>query len=125
MKEKPTYTIIGDDTEIKGDIIVRGSLVIAGRIFGNVSADETVSITAGSVVTGTISARNIYINGTVKKGVKATGKVVLSADSRLEGTLKAAKLIIEEGAFYSGICSMDVEEKDSDIPDNNSSEKLE
>jgi cytoskeletal protein CcmA (bactofilin family) len=112
MKEKPTYTIIGDDTEIHGDIIIHGSLVIAGRIQGNVTADETVSITAGSIVTGTITARNIFINGTVKKGVIATGKVVLSADSRLEGTLKAAKLIIEEGAIYSGICSMETNEPD-------------
>ncbi|HDT12219.1 MAG TPA: polymer-forming cytoskeletal protein [Candidatus Marinimicrobia bacterium] len=122
MKEKPTYTIIGDDTEIKGDINVRGSLVIAGRIYGNVTADETVSITAGSIVTGTITARNVYINGTVKKGVKASGKVVLSPDSRLEGTLKAAKLIIEEGAFYSGICSMENEEPEPEASMENSSE---
>jgi len=125
MKEKPTYTIIGDDTEIKGDIIIRGSLVIAGRVYGNVTADETVSITAGSVVTGTITARNIYISGTVKKGVKASGKVALSADSRLEGTLKASKLIIEEGAFYTGICSMENEEPESENLNENFTEKLE
>ncbi|MCD6234028.1 MAG: hypothetical protein DRP86_05865 [Candidatus Neomarinimicrobiota bacterium] len=106
MKEKPTYTIIGDDTEIKGDVFIKGSIMIAGKIEGNVTAGETVSITAGSVVNGSISAKDIFISGTVLNGVHATGKVTLGADSRLEGTLKASRLIIEDGARYSGLCSM-------------------
>ncbi len=106
MKEKPTYTIIGDDTEIKGDVFIKGSIMIAGKISGNVTAGETVNVTAGSVVKGTITAQNIYVSGTVLKGVKASGKVVLGADSRLEGTLQAARLVIEDGAVYSGLCTM-------------------
>ncbi|MDD5583118.1 MAG: polymer-forming cytoskeletal protein [Candidatus Marinimicrobia bacterium] len=106
MKEKPTYTIIGDDTEIKGDIFIKGSIMIAGKIDGNITADETVSVTAGSIVNGMIKASDVYVSGTVLKGVHASGKVVLGSDSKLEGPLKAARLIIEEGAQYSGLCTM-------------------
>lgn len=119
MKEKPTYTIIGDDTEITGDVFIKGSIMIAGKIDGNVTAGETVSVTAGSVVNGSISARDIFISGTVLKGVKASGKVTLGADSHLEGTLKASRLIIEDGARYSGLCAMtDDEETRVDVGEN-------
>jgi len=116
MKEKPTYTIIGDDTEIKGDVFIKGSIMIAGKVEGNVTAGETVSVTAGSVVNGSIRAKDIFISGTVLNGVHATGKVTLGSDSRLEGTLKATRLIIEDGARYSGLCAMTDEEK---IPEDN------
>jgi cytoskeletal protein CcmA (bactofilin family) len=119
MKEKPTYTIIGDDTEIAGNVFIKGSIMIAGKVDGNVTAGETVNVTAGSVVKGMITAQNIYVSGTVLKGVNAKGKVVLGSDSRLEGPLKAARLIIEDGAVYSGLCTMPENEENEETEDRN------
>ena len=48
-------TIVLNDSEIEGDIILPGDLCLFGKISGNVTAKGKVEVKSGAVVTGNIS----------------------------------------------------------------------
>jgi len=102
MKEKPSYTIIGDNTVIEGNIKVRGSLMVAGKVTGDVEADETVRIALGAEILGRVKGSEIILNGSVGNGIEAGGKVILGEKSSLKGDLIARRLVVEEGAVFIG-----------------------
>ena len=108
-KEKPTYTIIGTTTVIDGPVHVNGDIIIGGTIKNNIDAKGVVRIPEGGLVEGTIKAREVHLNGMVKKGIYADEKIVLGVKSEFSGELVTKKLIVEEGAQISG--KMQVTEK--------------
>jgi cytoskeletal protein CcmA (bactofilin family) len=109
QSEKPeskTSSILGPDLEINGDVKVSGSLLIYGKVFGNIQSNGAVRTANGSVVNGNISAKEAAIGGKVDGDLDVEKKVTLGDTSFLTGNLKAAILTIEEGAKFDGVCSM-------------------
>jgi len=109
QSEKPeskTSSILGPELEINGDVKVSGSLLIYGKVFGSIQSSGAVRTANGSVVNGNISAKEVAIGGKVDGDLDVEKKVTLGDTSFLTGNLKAAILIIEEGAKFDGVCSM-------------------
>jgi cytoskeletal protein CcmA (bactofilin family) len=114
QSEKPeskTSSILGPELEIHGDVKVSGSLLIYGKVFGNIQSNGAVRTAKGSVVKGNISAKEAAIGGKVDGDLKVEKKVTLGDTSFLSGNLTAAILTIEEGAKFDGVCSMEKETK--------------
>ena len=101
-----TSSILGPELEIHGDVKVSGSLLIYGKIFGNIHSNGAVRTANGSEVKGNITAKEVTIGGKVYGDVDVDKKVTLGDTSALTGNLKAATLTIEEGAKFEGICNM-------------------
>ena len=106
-----TSSILGPELEIHGDVKVSGSLLIYGKVFGNIQSNGIVQTANGSVVTGNISAKDIAIGGKVDGDLDVEKKVTLGDTSFLSGNLKASILTIEEGAKFDGVCSMEKNSK--------------
>ena len=102
-----TSSILGPELEIHGDVKVSGSLLIYGKVFGNIKSNGAVRTANGSEVTGNIVANEATIGGNVDGDIEAEKKVTLGDTSILKGNLKASILTIEEGAKFEGVCSMD------------------
>ena len=101
-----TSSILGPELEIHGDVKVSGSLLIYGKVFGNIQSAGAVQTANGSIVNGNIAAMDASISGKVDGDVDVEKKVILGESSHLTGNLKAAILTIEEGAKFDGVCSM-------------------
>ena len=101
-----TSSILGPELEIHGDVKVSGSLLIYGKVFGNIQSNGAVQTANGSVVNGNISAKDVAIGGKVDGDLDVEKKVTLGDTSHLSGNLKASILTIEEGAKFDGVCSM-------------------
>ncbi len=101
-----TSSILGPELEIHGDVKVSGSLLIYGKVFGNIQSSGAVQTANGSVVNGNISAKDVAIGGKVDGDLDVEKKVTLGDTSYLSGNLKAAILTIEEGAKFDGVCNM-------------------
>ena len=101
-----TSSILGPELEIHGDVKVSGSLLIYGKVFGNIHSSGTVRTASGSEVKGNITASEVTIGGKVDGDVNVDKKVTLGDSSALTGNLKAATLTIEEGAKFEGVCNM-------------------
>ena len=109
QSDKPdskTSSILGPELEIHGDVKVSGSLLIYGKVFGNIQSSGSVRTANGSVVNGNISANDATIGGKVEGDLDVEKKVTLGDTSFLTGNLKASILTIEEGAKFDGVCSM-------------------
>ena len=109
QSDKPdskTSSILGPELEIHGDVKVSGSLLIYGKIFGNIHSNGAVQTANGSVINGNISAKEAAISGKVDGDLDIEKKVTLGDTSYLTGNLKASILTIEEGAKFDGVCSM-------------------
>ena len=101
-----TSSILGPELEIHGDVKVAGSLLIYGKVFGNIISTGAVRTANGSEVKGNITAKEVTIGGKVDGDVDVDKKVTLGDSSALTGNLKAATLTIEEGAKFEGVCNM-------------------
>ena len=115
-----TSSILGPELEIHGDVKVSGSLLIYGRVFGNIHSTGAVRTADGSEVKGDISAQEATIGGKIDGDLIVDKKVTLGETSLLTGNLKAAILTIEEGAKFEGVCNMlQNKQKDEEIDANN------
>ncbi len=118
MKEKPTYTIIGEDTEVQGAISVKGSIMVSGIVNGSIVAGDTVRIPSTGKIKGNVKAKEVYLNGVVTQGISAEDKVKIGLNGVFTGDLISRKLIVEEGAKIFGKCEIG-EQKNSNIKKNN------
>ena len=106
MINSNTSSILGPELEIHGDVKVSGSLLLYGKVFGNITSDGSVRTAEGSQVKGSIIANEATIGGVVDGDIEVKNKLILGESSDLTGNLKAATLTIEEGAKFEGLCNM-------------------
>ncbi len=109
QSDKPdnkTSSILGPELEITGDVKVSGSLLIYGKVNGNIQSNGAVRTAKGSIVVGNIAAKEAAIGGKIDGDLNIKEKVTLGASSYLTGNLKASILTIEEGAKFEGACNM-------------------
>ncbi len=95
-----TFSVIGSDVTIKGDISASTELHVDGRIEGDISCASLVQ-GEGSVVHGAIEAESARLSGTVVGSISARELVVLKS-ARIEGDVHYDALTIEQGAEVEG-----------------------
>lgn len=98
--------IISAHTIVEGKIKAQGNLRIDGKVFGDLVVTENIAVGLSGEVEGNISAKNIDIAGKVKGNVSVSDKIVLESKAFVHGDLKAAKLVVDEGANFNGKISM-------------------
>ena len=88
-----SQTIVLNDSEIEGDIILPGNLCLFGKISGNVTAKGKVEVKLGAVVTGNIFCRELEIGGVVEGNVEACF-LMIEENAVLKGDVQAGKLVV-------------------------------
>ena len=104
--ETPSVNIIGNGTDIKGNIKSNGDLRIDGFITGNINASGKVVVGSTGRVEGEISCQNADISGDVKANIKVTELLSLKANAVVSGDNFTNELAIEPGAVFTGACKM-------------------
>lgn len=105
-KKAELNTIIGKGTTIEGSIKLQNSLRVDGKIKGNVNTPESIVVGKDGEINGEITVGNAVVGGKVEGKIEAKGKVVLESKSSFSGEMITAKLVIDEGAFFDGQCTM-------------------
>ena len=99
-------TILGPDSDFEGRLTVKQSMRIDGRIKGEVTSAEMITIGSSGVIEGDVTARDIIMGGKVTGKMTASGKTILERSSSLNGDLKTSRLVVEEGAVFNGHSDM-------------------
>lgn len=102
MTTESTTTVIGGDTHFKGELTYDGSARILGRFEGAITTKGDLHIAEGASCKAQITVGSATIDGAVEGNLTATGVVQLNATSKLVGDLAAGKLIVAEGATFTG-----------------------
>ena len=96
------WTVIGSDTVIKGEMAVENRARILGRFEGTIKSKGQVEVADKATRKAIVEASIVQIDGAVEGNITATDKVQLNATARMTGDLVAAKLIVTEGAAFTG-----------------------
>ena len=99
--------LIGKGTEIEGTLRTDSSIVVHGKVKGDIICKNTITIGSDGYIEGNVEAQNAIVGGTVSGTLKVSGKIVLESNSALHGELKTSKLVIDEGAVFDGKSLMD------------------
>jgi cytoskeletal protein CcmA (bactofilin family) len=99
-------TLIAANTTFEGKIKTDGSIRIDGKFVGDVNAKANAAVGTTGNIDGSLSARNITVAGRITGTVIAAEKLVLEARSVMQGDIRAAKLVVDEGAQFDGKCDM-------------------
>ena len=93
--------ILSSGVKIKGSITAQKELVIDGTIQGKINCQGLLTIGENADIRGEIKAKFVTVYGKVHGNITAE-RCELKSKSTLEGDLRAASLIIEEGATFIG-----------------------
>jgi cytoskeletal protein CcmA (bactofilin family) len=107
--ESKLDTVIGPDTELKGDISVRGSLRLDGRVEGNVSVMDSLFMGKGSHVHGEVHCKDGIFAGKVEGNIVARGTIELQAGASVIGDVSCKSLVLDKQAFLDGRVKMSEE----------------
>jgi cytoskeletal protein CcmA (bactofilin family) len=95
--------VISKGIFVKGDISGTESLLIDGKIEGNINLPgNRVTVGRNGQVIASIAAREIVVLGKVRGNVFASDRVEVRAEGSLVGDVLAARISIEDGAFFKG-----------------------
>jgi cytoskeletal protein CcmA (bactofilin family) len=94
---------IGKGLFIKGEIGGSESLFIDGKVEGSINLPgNRVTVGRNGQVAASIAAREIVVLGKVRGNVSASDRVDIRAEGALTGDVSAARISIEDGAFFKG-----------------------
>ncbi len=98
-------SLIGEKTELHGDLFFNGGLHVDGKIKGNVRSHEEQSLLTLSdngVIEGEVHVPNVILNGTVKGDVYTSGRVELASGARITGNVYYNLIEMAIGAEVNG-----------------------
>ncbi len=99
-------SIIGTGSTFNGVLSVQGGLRVDGLVDGEVSVSATLTVGHEGRIKGEITVAQAVIGGTINGTIKAENQLELQNGSRVEGDIYTRSLVIEEGVFFQGHCSM-------------------
>ncbi len=117
LRLPPIATVIGADTQIRGDITFVSGMHIDGLVKGNVTgvADSKSSlvISKSGRVEGDVKVENLILDGIIIGDVFACKRVELASCAQVTGTVHYQLLEMAMGAQVTGqlIHSEDMDEK--------------
>ena len=99
-------TLIGQNSELQGDIVFSGGLHVDGIIKGNVFAEadsgSVLSLSERGHIEGEVRVPNIVLNGSVKGDVHAAEHIELAEKARVTGNVYYKFIEMVRGAEVNG-----------------------
>jgi len=101
--------LIGSKITIRGQVSGTQDLVVEGRIEGRVSLENRLTVEESGSIEADLEVVDASFKGEVRGDVVASRSAVLHPTARVIGNIRAPRLVIEEGARFSGTVDMEVE----------------
>jgi cytoskeletal protein CcmA (bactofilin family) len=99
-------TLVGQGTEIKGNLVFTGGLHVDGNIIGNVVAEEGSSailiLSEFGRIEGEVRVPNMVLNGEIVGDVYGSTRVELAPKSRIKGSVYYNLIEMSIGAEVNG-----------------------
>jgi cytoskeletal protein CcmA (bactofilin family) len=98
-----TSARIGSSIHIKGQIVAREPLTIAGHVDGTIEVtDHALTVSPGGQINADIVAHTIVVGGRVNGNLLAGARIVVRETANIEGDLSAPAVSLAEGATVHG-----------------------
>lgn len=106
---------VGRTLSIKGELTGDEDLVVDGEFSGTIELGaHSFTVGAQGRVQADVHAREIVIEGTLRGKLRATERLVIARSGNVVGDLVAARVVIEDGAYFKG--SIDIQKPGEEKP---------
>jgi cytoskeletal protein CcmA (bactofilin family) len=110
-----TVAHIGKSVLVRGELSGSEDLYIDGQVEGTIELREhNLTVGPNGRVDANVNAKEVILLGTVKGNIKAVERVEIRKSGSLVGDLIAARVIIEDGAYFKG--SIDIQKSTAAAP---------
>lgn len=106
VKGENEITQIGNSVTIKGDIMGKSDVRVAGNVNGSINIEGELITEKSGHIEGEIKTISAVIAGTIKGNIDCSEKLILESTSQFVGNIKTKQLVIQEGAIFQGNCQM-------------------
>src|SRR5260221_7912281 len=94
--------LLSADVEIKGSIKFQNELIIDGKVEGEITSAGVLTVGENAEIRGEIKTKSVTVLGKVHGNITVEERCELKGRAVLQGDLKAARLVIEDGATFVG-----------------------
>lgn len=98
--------LVGEGTVFEGTVRAENDVRASGTIIGTLKVEGKAMIAESGSVEGEIIATNADIAGQVQGEIHIEERLVLKSSARVDGNIETDRLVVEEGAQFSGECRM-------------------
>ncbi len=99
-------TVLGPDASFKGELSFEKGLRLMGRFEGKINTPGRLHIAREAKMQADVEAGAVIIEGEAKGNLSASDRIELKQTARYEGDLRASKLVVDEGAVFTGHVSV-------------------
>jgi cytoskeletal protein CcmA (bactofilin family) len=93
-------------SHMQGELHFADTFRVDGKLTGKIFSSGDLVVGERGEVDGETEAGRVFVSGTLKGVVKAKTRIEITAGGRLLGDIETPTLVIEEGGFYEGRCTM-------------------
>src|ERR1700674_786295 len=98
--------VLGPRDRLIGELHIDGDVRLGGTVEGQIVATGDVEIDDEAKVNASLAGRDVNIRGHVSGSVTARKRLVVAKSGSLNGDVRVARLVIQDGASLSGNVSM-------------------
>lgn len=99
-------TVVGPSVKIQGDLNSEGNIKVEGQVSGKIRTTQSVYVGESAKIMADVAAGSAQVAGEVQGNLKISGNLVLQATAKVTGDISCAVLRVEDGALFTGKCSM-------------------
>lgn len=103
------HTVIAHQTHVKGTLRGDQPVEVRGLLEGHVQLEEVLTVAQEGQVIAQVQVREAIIHGLMRGQLKASERIIITASARVEGTIEAPIIRVDDGARVRGEVVMDVE----------------
>lgn len=94
-------------SHMTGELQFEDTFRIDGKLTGSIVSDGELIVGERGDVDGEINVRRVFVSGTVRGSLKASERVEITAAGKVMADVVTPSLMLDEGAFFEGRCSME------------------
>ncbi|PSQ97028.1 MAG: polymer-forming cytoskeletal protein [Bacteroidetes bacterium SW_9_63_38] len=98
--------LVGKETVFEGTVRAESDVRASGQIIGTLKVEGKAMIAESGSVDGEIIATNADIAGRVQGEIEVEERLVLKETAQVDGNITTDRLVVEEGAEFTGECRM-------------------
>ncbi len=103
---------IGATMTLKGDLVGSEDVTIKGNLEGSVTLkDNDIVVDQSGHLEGSVIARHVLVRGMVNGDIEGLERVTVATTGRVEGTITAPRVVLEDGGKFKGMIDMPMGEK--------------
>ncbi|MEZ4180311.1 MAG: polymer-forming cytoskeletal protein [Candidatus Doudnabacteria bacterium] len=105
-QDNSAETVVGPSVKIQGDLNSEGNIRIEGSVAGKVFTTQSVHVGEAASLQADMHAGTAIIAGQIQGNITVENNLVLQSTAKIKGDITCGILRVEDGAIFSGKCSM-------------------